>query len=114
MQEAEAHNRFAFDPSKLRDNLDNEDDGDEVENEQESKPSSNENTLASIAKKIQETKLNSPVRSEVQHSPSQQQQQQKAVVSKDNDLDLDIDDVDLDNVDTSDVNLDDELSDNDE
>jgi hypothetical protein len=77
------------------------------------------NSIASLAKKIQETKLLSPSKTSITdvQKPQQSQpspppppitttsQQQQLIQD---DLDLDIE---LDNVDTSDVNLDDDLSD---
>ena len=92
MQNAKESNQFSYSTSKLEGN-DYDDDEDEYK---EADSNLNEENLATLAKKINEIKMSG----EVKHA------------KKDDDLDLDID-IDLDNVDTSDVLLDDddELSD---
>ena len=90
MLEAEENNQFTYQTGSS--------------NEQEEDDGEKSATIANLAKQMHETKLDN----EPSEKPS------AAPVAKSNidkeDLDLDID-IDLENVDTTDVNLDDDLSD---
>jgi hypothetical protein len=117
MLEAEENNTFIYErPANSLNNhtnkSDNEDDDfQDPENDYDSTDKKND-TISSLAKKIQETKLNTtPLVVEQLEKPQQNKPiSVSAVATEKDDLDLDID-IDLENVDTTDVNLDDDLSD---
>lgn len=86
---------------ELEENFDDEDEDEETQKpDTPTQQNDNENSIASLARKIHETKLTNEPSAE----PASNTNNNK------DDLDLDIDS-DLENVDTTDVNLDEELSD---
>ena len=118
--EAEENNQFSYEHRTVpvesntnqQTNNNDEDDEDEFQDTDNNEFESDKknDTISSLAKKIQETKLNTspPVAEPVAPVVPQPQPTSEPQTDKD---DLDIDDIDLDNVDTTDVNLDDDLSD---
>ena len=119
MLSAEESSEFFYDASKNAPPSIQKKDSSSASNEDEFADAaegneSKEESIASLARKIQETKLTtSTFTPPVQAAPPQPPQAQRQASSQpsgDDDLDLDID-AELENVDTSDVNLNDDLSD---
>ena len=102
MLEAEQTNEFHFQHRTTAKNVEEDDDEFEDEEDKYEKKEDVTSSIADLAKKIQETKLSQSPPKPPQHEPI------KTQLSNDDDLDIDIE---LDNVDTTDVNLDDDLSD---
>ena len=99
--------------TSLTSNENNEDESDTYEDDYEHKPSSNdENSISNLAKKLIQTKLEkSATESDKPLSIKTSANTKKIEADTDkDDLDLELD-IDLENVDTTDVNLDDDISD---
>lgn len=129
MQSAEQGNEFTFDASKItttttkptttlsaeaksNQSAENDDefaDAADDDSTPTTATTTTADTIASLARKIQETKLS---QAQEPPKPVSQPPAQRQASSQPGDDDLDIDiDAELENVDTSDVNLNDELSD---
>lgn len=104
MKEAEERNEFVY--VRPVDGGDEEEDEGEIG---EDKDKDKDDSIANLAKKIQETKLSQNEQGLDSVVEVKVEKSVYSSISKD-DLDLDID-IELDNVDTTDVNLDDDLSD---
>lgn len=115
MQTAEENNEFVYrepEPKNQKDenefesaNSNNDDEDDYGED----KKLENENSISNLAKKIQETKLNNQPANAAETVSARANPSTNTNLNKD-DIDLELD-IDLENVDTTDVNLDDDLSD---
>ena len=105
MKEAEESNHFVYKASQAsKVEAENEDDEEEDDEEYEKK-TSDENTISNLAKQLLKSKLEKTEPLVLKTAAAS-----KNVEQEKDDLDLELD-MDLDNVDTTDVNLDDDLSD---
>jgi hypothetical protein len=110
MKQAEQNNEFVFKEVQTKQAEKKDEDGDESDNNYEDDESTkkNEDSISNLAKQLLKSKLEKPEPVTIKTAAVTN------VVSKKNedqdDLDLELD-MDLENVDTTDVNLDDDISD---